>query len=597
MVQNIPQSDSFTENSGGFGSFFCSYIRLKPWSVASIGGYTCPSAEGTLNQGYLVAGAGGVAFTDTTTPAVPGGFCATTWRALYNFQQTSELGFALHTVNGAETDDSFRTVGVCVRSQGGTFVDTFQHERHENHSAYWLLFQNTLVSGVLWQLVRVNSGTPTVIASQAIATPSLAYIGAGKRITLSVRNSAGSPVLTAHFTEPDGSNDVTLFGGAIVDLDPAKITTAGRAGFGMTRDRAEAGATNTATIATYFRVVDDSIATEHLRDEWTRNPRHGYRSLTQITTVTDGNGINGRPSQSLWGSDLFAQRSSAAARQPVDTPNNRLKSTTSPNANTCFFWKGYPPVCGLCTDVSYVYTQTSTNEFETRLYMFDFGPLATPQRLEVRLVGSQVGGPLNYFWHFIDAGLFLNDPSGLHVPWVLGGTNTIRWTASLSGTAPTRLQTFRLFVNGVQVPFHLSLPGIVAGWSVAAPGDVSWSETAGPLWVNRGGGAIVQHFASNPDLDVDYLDTWIDTPTSCCATAPIVTAPSYAWVAPSVNVTLINPTVQTIQPTPFAWLAPAVQVQLGAQARFPAGQSKFGGAVAGTSRYGGAVAGGVGLGE
>lgn len=591
MTQNIPQSDAFTTN-GGFGGFFCSYIRVVGVNSGRLSGYATNWTEGTLNQGYLVP-YGGVAFTDTSAAPVADGIAATAWRAFVGLSQTVECVVKLATVSGLATDDSFRTAGVFVRAQGGSFDDTFLHEKWTAHSGYYLLLRNTAASGLTWQFVRVNAGVPTMLTSQTVPGGALAYIpAAGRKISLSITNVVGVPTITCKTANADGTGEVTLFGGVLSDTLGGNITTAGRVGWVATRDRQEAGATNTATVFTYLRAVDDSGPTEMLRDEFVRNPRHAWNSFTTFVTVTDGNLIQGRPTQSLWGSDYFAQRAAPATlRQPTDPANDRLKSMTSPNSNILFFLKGYQPNCGLCTDVSYVYTQTSMFGFFQDIYMFDFDPLGSPQRLQIR-VQSGTG---NIGYQFIEANQFYVDPigGGSLVPWNIGSNNTLRWTVSITGTAPTRLQVFKLFVNGNQVPFHLGTGPLAVGWSCVAPGDIRWSETQGPLWVNRGGGVIIYAIPPNPDIDVDYLDTWTDTPTSCCSqTSTLSPVPLVLSVnAPTASVA--TPTSAVLPTVPLVLSINAPAAVIGPQGKYPRGALKTAGIVKGRLASGTAARGQV----
>lgn len=588
MVQYIPISDSFDASAGfAWGGFLANYLRCVPWpngAPPAIGAYNLPMAEGTLNQGYK-AGHGGVAFTDTGTPAVPDGFCATLWRATYNSAVEGQAVFKLATTAGTATDDSFRAAGLCLRAQSGTFNDTWQHERVFDHSAYWVFILNTLAQGVSFLFVRVNSGVPTLLAtvtalSMGQPSTALAFFGAnGRQLRFAIgNNGSGNPVMAAYIANADGTGEVQI-GSNITDSTAQKLATPGRIGFGMTRDRVESGSNRTATVCTYFQVRANTQL--QLRDEWTRTDAHGKQSFSSYSTpLTDGNGIVGHRSQQHWVCDLFGQHQqqtpgsgnqNGLRRMQTDPGNNRLRVPWSgtpaiPGATFPLMGTSVVPVdCGKCLDWSITVTYLNPAPAPTRgqngpgaannllLRVWGFGSGSENGRffLSIQYRTPPLPHPAVPVWYFFAFGNDTHtvlEPDAGPLGMGLAIPITYRCVITETGTAPTRLWVVEWLVNGVRIPFPATAITPPDSTFLVNNGDgtYSWSEalagalspsTVRPQFSVQAYGTVVGTWPSG-NYDDLRLDEYFDQSPACCTLEPVPSAVPVVLEIPPVQLTV-----------------------------------------------------------
>jgi hypothetical protein len=130
--------------------------------------------------------------------------------------------------------------------------------------AYWfILANNTAVSGSsTLMLLRVKGGATALLNS--VPGPSLpGALSTPYVLSMTISTGGGST-----------PNIVCAAGGVNVmqqfDIDASAIEVPGRWGFGMCRDRQEAGPIKSVTLAQYFQIDDTLTSTTVHRDEWTR---------------------------------------------------------------------------------------------------------------------------------------------------------------------------------------------------------------------------------------------------------------------------------------------------------------------------------------
>jgi hypothetical protein len=297
----FPVDDDFTEYATHYGAGLKSYIRVLPWKTAgdTVTDFAIPLARGDLHKGYFTGRSQFAAFIGQGVSGANNSLCALLWRQAYLANVRVGLSFRMLAVLGAVPASSFRWAGVTARNVGGSYDETLsggsQHHIYDN-SGYWFLFVNKPgVSGVdtRFLLLRVNSGVITVLAQDINTNNALANTLLGSKLMeMTVEDVAGNPVITCTY---DGE---TIF--EETDSSGSKLTAAGRAGFGMCRDRQESGPFNSAHVAAYWEVFDVDAGETVVRDEW---DRVNWNTSPQ---KTDGNGTVGKLLMSMWTLDQFS---------------------------------------------------------------------------------------------------------------------------------------------------------------------------------------------------------------------------------------------------------------------------------------------------
>src|SRR5688572_6252898 len=176
MTQLLASDDLFTENATHYGQKLAGYIRLVPWAADAATGYSIPAALGHLHSGYFNL-AGGTphaktpaAFTSPASGSSTGHLCCVLWRPYFAARCRATLAAQCYVTNGVY-NDTFRYAGVTVRNTGGSYDDTAGIEAISSGSGYFFLLANSAgVGGAKWLLLRVNSGTITVLAQTAFLT-------------------------------------------------------------------------------------------------------------------------------------------------------------------------------------------------------------------------------------------------------------------------------------------------------------------------------------------------------------------------------------------------------------------------------------------
>lgn len=336
MVQLLPGDDAFTENATHYGQRLAGYLRLRPWTSDAATGYAIPTAVGHLHAGYFnilggalsAASATPAAFTSAASGASTGHLCSALWRPYYAARCKATLALSCAVTIGTYAD-TFRYAGVTVRNTGGTYDDTAGVEALSADSGYWfVLAQDAGAGGAKWLLLRVNTGTITVLAQSAAFTLSANQASKLLVMDLQVADASGNVSLTATYqfqgsaTPVGGFTTTNPFGGAIIDSSGSKLTAAGRCGFGMSRERVQTGPTiRSATVASYFQIYDSDSTAYVLVDEWQRV------ALAGCTAVSgELNGKNGRMLSSMWGDDVAGTNTLKAKR---DAGNNRIALDTA----------------------------------------------------------------------------------------------------------------------------------------------------------------------------------------------------------------------------------------------------------------------------
>lgn len=676
MTQHLPLTLSFTEGATVYGDYWASYLRIVPWGAAqTISGYFAGASLCSLNLGYLTAHQG-VSFTNHNTLVADSLGC-TVWNDYEQLSGTVRMAFRLATVSGVATEDSARVLGACGRVQGGARDDTIDVERHSSVTGYFLLWLNSLASGMTWVLVRVVSGAVTVLASEFVPGSSLAYLTNDRVCELSIRNSGGSPLITAR--TGFGVASTTLFGGPFSDTDPAKIMTAGRFGKLFGRDRQEAGSTNTAIVCQYFELLD-GLGASVLRDEWSRNPGEFSSGISFQANYTDGSGIGGRAAQCLHLGDVFGFQFNG---NPLNVTHPFRRRTFPRNiglgriffgdtggnpsapahvasfgAEPANYFQAGRPI--LIQTYRRPCSQSFRRKLTTRWHWTHFPPgdatpVTTPASGIVSvemgtmwpLSGDDLPGFVfqyrasNQGWRIFsrtgrnsalelqNAPFNLSNPLSPPNDWgdELGNPPTpitIETDFRVTGSTPNREMVVVFYVNGTPVPLSGGVDGLL-GWSLDGDGFTQrgLESVMGTPTFNGQANAARWEFLDFIHTTVSQvyitLDDWADVATfdSCgtnltahpaafaCAAPQVSVALSalpviltalpatFALSAPRPVVALAGASALAVRPAAFALAVPRVQVQLGETARFPAGQTKFGGTVAGCTRYGGAVAGTV----
>ncbi len=314
----FPSDDTFAEGANHYGERLGSYLRHRPWVSGgdTATPYAITNTVADLHDGYSTSSRL-ASFRSQSASGSSAPLGAVLWRQVYALDTKVALSFRAQSIAGATSDD-FRWVGVCSRVSGGAYTDTAGQQSIRDTSGYWFMLCHTPgISGAdtRWEFLRVNAGVITILkeVSGASADAALAAAMSGfHEIELMVDDVSGNPVLTAYY-------DGTLIDSA-TDSSGSKITTAGRCGFGMVRDR-QISAVKIATIASYFRVTDLSIGQVVLADRFDRVNKDCNPS------VTDGNSVSGRVLMSMWTLDIHGVDAwTQGSTQKRDPGLNRIQA-------------------------------------------------------------------------------------------------------------------------------------------------------------------------------------------------------------------------------------------------------------------------------
>jgi hypothetical protein len=311
----FPSDDTFEEFSTPYGTYLASYMRHRPWVTAgdTATDYAIGNCVGDLHDGY--SGASQLAsFKGQGLVTTADNMGAVLWRQEFPTDIGVYLGFRLLPVSGTPTIDHFRWVGVCARASGGSYTETTGAQSIRDTTCYWaILAHKAGVAGQdsKWLILRVNSGTITQLATKPATSEVTAALTSVHEMGLDVTDLAGDPVLTIYY---DGVGVLTH-----TDTSGSKITTAGRCGFGMVRDRQVSGV-NVATVASYFQILDPILG-KLLEDDFTRE------NIDCNPSVTDGNVVTGQVLMSMWTLDIHGPSAwTGGGTQVRDSGLNRVRA-------------------------------------------------------------------------------------------------------------------------------------------------------------------------------------------------------------------------------------------------------------------------------
>lgn len=505
----FPQNDDFTENATPYGDKLASYIRLRPWSTAgdTATGYPIPVAKGDLHAGYFGTAGGNVyrpglqfaSFKAQSGTGTNENFCSLLWRQGYIARTRVTLAFRMLAVTGTVPSTSFRWVGVTARNAGGTFDNTAQVQDCRDNTGYWFILANKVGHAggdAMWLLLRVNAGATTLLASASTALAAQAVadsLTGTKAIELTVDDSAGNPVLTAKY---EGVTVLTF-----TDTSGSKITAAGRGGFGMCRDRQEAGSVNSAHVAAWWEMFDIAANGSLVRDSFDRV------NLQATPTVTDGNAITGRMLTSMWSLDIYGRTTFAtgggqnrlAGQDRIQTTTGGLDMFSQIAANDLYTQSrsvvfnlanpaGNPKPTGIYLRAAWnPVTGQCTKGYRARLYQ---------DGIFSRMFVERIDGEATFA---ILCAKIVTTGWGL----VYGTDYTVKLSiANLGGTGPSNgTPSITVYINGTQVTGWTGMP---SGVTIGVGGNVLDGQT----------NAILEGSGNGLLLDTNAFtcqyDTWTD---------------------------------------------------------------------------------------
>lgn len=290
----FPSDDTFEEFSTHYGQRLASYLRHRPWVTATDTqtDYAIGNGVGDLHNGYS-SSSQLAAFKCQGNTGTNDNMGAVLWRQEFLTNVTVAVSIkAMSTGGGSITLDHFRWAGVCGRVSVGSYTDTTGQQSIRDTTGYWFILAHKAgVTGVdsKFLMLRVNSGTITVLDTKNATAEATACISGFHKIALAITTTGGNAVLTGYF------DDVVIT--SVTDSSGSKITTAGRCGFGMVRERTVSGV-KIATVASLFSIVNDSTGSKVLEDDFTRE------NIGCNPSVTDDNGTTGKVLMSMWSLDI-----------------------------------------------------------------------------------------------------------------------------------------------------------------------------------------------------------------------------------------------------------------------------------------------------
>ena len=284
MAQLLDTALSFAPGSPTYGSNFLLYLGVEPNGAAYRFGKLCtPFTQPIATAVGALASTSPVGFMHRDVTAAD---CKVT------------VSFQLFTAGfggGVPRPADCVEFGVLARIAGGTLTDDGSVDvRYIDCDCYGLRLVVNGSNEMVFTLDRWNSGTKTQLATETVGTSAATDIAAWfLPVTLSLEVEAnGSNVdLTAKIVgmwfaigqQFAFGGDYTLFSGTVTDSSGSKLTTAGRCGFTMGRDR-QVNGRNIADIIPAWEIEEGGSVV--LRDEWQRVNRDAcLQSSTAAYTV------------------------------------------------------------------------------------------------------------------------------------------------------------------------------------------------------------------------------------------------------------------------------------------------------------------------
>lgn len=365
----LPIDDSFDGGSPVYDTAtLCgSYVRFLGWSsdpsYASSGtGYSVTwtkygkaySGHAAVDLGLLASQRRGESINR----------CVLTTEGQFGFDQGSVLptGFALRDYAAADVRVSmafnvkthvpstaacvFR-IGVAARLSGGTLTDAGTATAHLlGGDGYYFVCLCASLTGVQYQLLRVNSGTVTRLAQTPTGDPSVpanttAYAtwlaaNATKTMRLNVHTNGSTVELRAYVKVGSAADTLVL---SYDDTSGSRITAAGRCGFLTSNEAASGGNVARCYPLVYFRIRTYAGAIV-ANDDWTRLCLTGAASVARTFTggvfpIFGTNfGQNGRDLSSGWFGDL---RGDSGFQSRLSRSSDRLLLDSSSTVKTGYY--------------------------------------------------------------------------------------------------------------------------------------------------------------------------------------------------------------------------------------------------------------------
>jgi hypothetical protein len=540
MTHVWPTSDDFAAGSTAYGDWPSAYLKAAWWSAASfahpvLSSYTSTVSASDLTDAFSkTQGADASSATPSTDPS---GYL---WRPLEsNADGTVRMAFNVRVLTGVPLVNNGMTIGmVCARVSGSTYTSaTNSHSAIQNGYFFgWL--GNSSGLGCTWYLVRVNSGSRTILQSSTFATAAGSsssnfddlFKSRSGEVYLTVEASGSDVRLRGGYRRGVDTTDTQVFD--VTDTSGSKITTAGRYGFAMNGAVTVTGG-DFAAQCSRFEVVEGS--TVRVRDEWQRafplaalqsTPKAGFtgRSLLQ-SWCGDFHGVAAYD-QKLWRSKVGGL-----------TDRINVKPDTEPTGNATTLRGSYMPSQRRATDRR-SQNRTITFRFSS---LQQGGSAGTTNPTAQRAVGISLRGSMSLEPAVTNTGNFvgysavirINDGAGTAVAQLYRFTPSQTLLADKAVTAAvdtdytlrfdaynlldassnnTGAVVMRVYLGGVQIAFDAVDPNV----TVTAAGNVIDGTSSRII---EGSLECLNVFTVNGDKTT-FVDTWTEsTLTNASGTA------------------------------------------------------------------------------
>ncbi len=300
IEQVLASADAFTAGSTVYGDHPTTYVKAAMWTSQTIAHPVSGSYSSTINASDLtdafcergVWSKGGTPVTNRS------GYLLRT--PYSNADQKVEMAWRARVLsgNGHNVNRFTDVIMVGARITGGTY-NSVSHTYTDVGDGYFFGFLSSSSNESSWYLLRINSGTITVLQSAAFSG-SLAGIGSAaalsrvlnpkqtNRISLEVSASGSDVRLVGKLITPGntGSSSTTsVFD--YTDTSGSKLTAAGRVGFIMNGQPTASGSPGggVANIINEFVLTDAGVVVH--RDTFERTWRAAGKTATATVSAVD----------------------------------------------------------------------------------------------------------------------------------------------------------------------------------------------------------------------------------------------------------------------------------------------------------------------
>lgn len=302
MTHYWPSDDAFTSGTTVYGDWPSAYMRAGFWTSKTIahpvsGSYTSTINASELHDAFTTVA--GFDAREVTPETDPGGFV---WRALESSADgVVTMGFGYRALAGGPLSEQvLSTCFVAARMTGATYTSaTNSHTAWQD--GYLFGFLNSGALFATWYLLRINSGTITVLQSAVFRNAARVtdeFPASLGEIELDIEDDAGDVHLVGRirriFDGAQEEEDIFDY----TDTSGSKITAAGRYGWALNGRRAVGGGI-VAPMCTFFQVTEGG--TTRVRDEWQRALRQAGLSVTETVGITT---YTGRTMLCAWAGDF-----------------------------------------------------------------------------------------------------------------------------------------------------------------------------------------------------------------------------------------------------------------------------------------------------